>query len=205
MFMLMQVAVVVKFYARLDHRLIHLRRRRKRRAAKNQDHNLLSTFLESYKLPKGNRTRMTICTYNARTLASEAAIEDLMVQAGKIKIEKVLDEGQPCEQAGFRKGFSRIHHIHTVSKLIKEYKMPLCLSFIDLKKAFYSAETEAVMEALDNQGVHTQYMKVLRAWYSNFTTIVSPFYKNIIVDVKIGIQQGDTISAKIFTAAIGKL
>ncbi|ETN70330.1 hypothetical protein NECAME_14840 [Necator americanus] len=40
---------------------------------------------ESYRLPKRRRTRMAICTYNARTLASEAAIEDLMMQAKKIK------------------------------------------------------------------------------------------------------------------------
>ncbi|KAK6726972.1 hypothetical protein RB195_004959 [Necator americanus] len=33
--------------------------------------------------------------------------------------------------------------------------MPLCLTFIDLKKAFDSVETEAVVEALDNQGVPT--------------------------------------------------
>ncbi|KAK6750419.1 hypothetical protein RB195_002413 [Necator americanus] len=32
-------------------------------------------------------------------------------------------------------------------------------SFVDLKKAFDSLETEAVMEALDNQGVPTQYIK----------------------------------------------
>ncbi|KAK6761410.1 hypothetical protein RB195_022466 [Necator americanus] len=51
-----------------------------------------------------------------------------------------------------------IDHIHTVSKLIevsREYKMPLCLTFIDLKKAFDTFETEAVVEALDNQGVPT--------------------------------------------------
>ncbi|KAK6729381.1 hypothetical protein RB195_006438 [Necator americanus] len=103
------------------------------------------------------------------------------------RIEKVLDEGQPCEQAGFRKGFSTIDHIHTVSKLIevsREYKMPLCLTFIDLKKAFDSVETEAVVEALDNQGVPTQYIK------------------NIIIDVKRGVRQGDTISPKIFTATL---
>ncbi|KAK6755858.1 hypothetical protein RB195_014321 [Necator americanus] len=35
---------------------------------------------ESYRLPKWKRTRMAICTYNARTLASEAAIEDLMIR-----------------------------------------------------------------------------------------------------------------------------
>ena len=64
--------------------------------------------------------------------------------------------------------------------------MPLCLTFIDLKKAFNSVETEAVVEALDNQGVPTQYIKVLRELYSNFTTGISPFYKNIIIDVKRG-------------------
>ncbi|KAK6736225.1 hypothetical protein RB195_019105 [Necator americanus] len=44
--------------------------------------------------------------------------------------------------------------------------MPLCLTFIDPKKALDSVETEAVVEALDNRGVPTQYMKVLRELYS---------------------------------------
>ncbi|KAK6756347.1 hypothetical protein RB195_014637 [Necator americanus] len=55
-----------------------------------------------------------------------------------------------------------IDQIHTVSKLSevsREYKMPLCLTFIDLK-AFDSVEKEAVVEALDNQGVLTQYIKI---------------------------------------------
>ncbi|KAK6762312.1 hypothetical protein RB195_023141 [Necator americanus] len=44
---------------------------------------------ESCRLPKRKRTRMTICTYNARTLASEAAIEDLMMQGRKFKHDLV--------------------------------------------------------------------------------------------------------------------
>ncbi|KAK6761257.1 hypothetical protein RB195_022355 [Necator americanus] len=44
-------------------------------------------------------------------------------------------------------------------KVSRVYKMQLCLTFIDLKKSFDSAEKEAVMEALDNQGVPTQYIK----------------------------------------------
>ncbi|ETN72265.1 hypothetical protein RB195_001129 [Necator americanus] len=32
---------------------------------------------------------MAICTYNARTLASEAAVEDLMMQAKKIKYDVI--------------------------------------------------------------------------------------------------------------------
>ncbi|KAK6760996.1 hypothetical protein RB195_022172 [Necator americanus] len=63
--------------------------------------------------------------------------------------------------------------------------MPLGLIFVDLKKAFDSVETKVVMEALDNKGVPSQYIKVLRELYSYFTTRTSPFYKNIIVDVTL--------------------
>ncbi|KAK6751532.1 hypothetical protein RB195_003122 [Necator americanus] len=44
---------------------------------------------ESSRLAKRKRTRMTIYTYNARTLASDAAIEDLIMQAGKFTYEVI--------------------------------------------------------------------------------------------------------------------
>ena len=58
------------------------------------------------------------------------------------------------------------------------------------------------MEALGNQGVPTQYIKILRELYNNFTTKISPFYNDINVDVKRGVRQGDTISPKLFTATL---
>ncbi|KAK6751543.1 hypothetical protein RB195_003131 [Necator americanus] len=69
---------------------------------------------------------------------------------------------------GFENRFSTIDHMHTVSKLIevsREYKIPLWFTFIDLKKAFDTVETEAV-EALDNQGASTPYIKILRELYT---------------------------------------
>ncbi|KAK6756813.1 hypothetical protein RB195_014939 [Necator americanus] len=75
----------------------------------------------------------------------------------------------------------------TTSTLFRDSSRWLCLTFIDLKKAFYSVETETVVEVLDNQGVPTQYIKILRELYSNVTTGISPFYKNSsIIDVKRG-------------------
>ncbi|KAE9414893.1 hypothetical protein Angca_008508, partial [Angiostrongylus cantonensis] len=77
------------------------------------------------------------------------------------RINRTLDEEQPSEQTGFRKGFSTVDHIHTLTRLIevsREYKRLLCLTFIDLEKAFDSIEIEAVMEALGSQGVPSQYI-----------------------------------------------
>ncbi|KAK6763312.1 hypothetical protein RB195_023862 [Necator americanus] len=159
---------------------------------------LFTRYLSECKVPKQWKTSKTVLLYkkgdphdigNYRPVCLLSVIYKLFTKVILNRIEKVLDEEQPCEQAGFRKGFSTIDHIHIVSKLIevsREYKMPLCLTFIDLKKAFDSVEMEAVVEALDNQGVPTQNIKVLRELYSNFTTGIAPFYKNIITDVKRG-------------------
>ncbi|KAK6749731.1 hypothetical protein RB195_002002 [Necator americanus] len=145
---------------------------------------LFTRYLSECKVPKQWKTSKTVLLYkkgdphdvgNYRPICLLPVIYKLFTRVILNRIEKVLDEGQPCEQAGFRKGFSTIDHIYTVSKLIevsREYKMRLCLTFIDLKKAFDSVETEAIVEALDNQGVPTQYIK------------------------------GDTISPKIFTATL---
>ncbi|KAK6730178.1 hypothetical protein RB195_006938 [Necator americanus] len=79
----------------------------------------------------------TLARLFTRYLSECKVLKQWKTSKTKIKDSKVLDEGHPCEQAGFRKGFSTIDHIHTVSKLIelsREYKMPLCLTFIDLKK-----------------------------------------------------------------------
>ncbi|KAE9414939.1 hypothetical protein Angca_008578, partial [Angiostrongylus cantonensis] len=83
-------------------------------------------------------------------------------------IDRTLDERQPCEQAVFRKGFSTMDHIHMLTRLIevpREYKRPLCLTFIDLEKVFDSIEIEAVMEALGSQEVPPQYAKIIRELY----------------------------------------
>ncbi|KAK6762309.1 hypothetical protein RB195_023139 [Necator americanus] len=73
---------------------------------------------------------------NYRPVCLLSVIYMLFIRVILNRIEKLLDEGTSCEQTGFRKGFSTIDHIHTISKLIEvsqEHKMTFCLTFIDLK------------------------------------------------------------------------
>ncbi|VDO74272.1 unnamed protein product [Heligmosomoides polygyrus] len=83
---------------------------------------------------------MTICTHNARTLASEASVEDLMIQARKIKHDVIgltvtphaaYDSGEElflgtCDSRGLK----------------------LLLMFIYLKKAFDSVEAKSATNTL---------------------------------------------------------
>ncbi|KAE9415931.1 hypothetical protein Angca_004400, partial [Angiostrongylus cantonensis] len=175
---------------------------------------LFTRYLSECMVPTQWKTSKTVLLFkkgdlcdfsNYRTICLLSIVYKLFSRVILNRFDRTLDEGQPCEQAGFRKGFSTMDHIHTLTRLIevsREYKRPLCLTFIDLEKAFDSIEIEAVMEALGNQGVPTQYIKILRELYNNFTTKISPFYNDINVDVKRGVRQGDTISPKLFTATL---
>ncbi|KAK6736766.1 hypothetical protein RB195_019455 [Necator americanus] len=105
---------------------------------------LFTRYLSECKVTKQRKTSKTVLLYkkgnpqnigNYRPICLLSVIYKLFTSVILIRIEKVFDEGKPCEQAGFRKGFSTIDHIHTVSKLIellREYKMPLCLTFLDI-------------------------------------------------------------------------
>ncbi|KAE9415817.1 hypothetical protein Angca_008245, partial [Angiostrongylus cantonensis] len=142
---------------------------------------------------------------NYRPICLLSVVFKLFTRVILNRIDGTLEERQPSEQAGFLKGSRTMDHIHTITRFTevsREHKRQLCLTFIDLQKAFDSTEKEAVMEALDSEGVSTQYINILCKLCKNFTTNISPFYNDINVDVKRGVRQGDTISPKLFTATL---
>ncbi|KAK6740204.1 hypothetical protein RB195_008586 [Necator americanus] len=116
-----------------------------------------------------------------------------------------LDEAQPQEQAGFRQGFSCLDHIQTVSRVIevcREYRLPLVLTFVDYEKAFDSVETNAVLLALVDQGVDSSYVRTLANCYDQCTTRIQLFHRLLTIPIGKGVRQVDTISPKLFTAAL---
>ena len=91
------------------------------------------------------------------------------------RMERVLDENQPREQAGFRKGYSTVDHLQTINQLIekcKEFNRPLCIGYIDYEKAFDSIEHKAIFKALRSIGINETYITILEDIYTGATARV---------------------------------
>ena len=112
-------------------------------------------------------------------------------------MERVLDENQAREQAGFQKGYSTIGHLQTTDQLIEkcnEPKRPLCIGYIDNEKAFDSIEHEAISKALRSTGINETFITILEDTYTRATARVH-MDNQISEEIPIlrGVKQGDQI------------
>ncbi|KAH7666357.1 hypothetical protein AAVH_43283, partial [Aphelenchoides avenae] len=121
------------------------------------------------------------------------------------RITEDLDREQPVEQAGFRQGYCTLDHLQTVNQIqekAREKGLRQYLVFVDYEKAFDTVETNAVLNALEAQGVHRRYIDLLEDVYDDCDTQITLFDKPIKIPIRRGVRQGDTISPKLFTAAL---
>ena len=122
------------------------------------------------------------------------------------RMERVLDENQQREQAGFRKGYSTVDHLQTFNQLIEkcnEFNRPLCIGYIDYEKAFDSIQHKAIFKALRSIGINETYITILEDTYTGATARVQ-MDSQVSEEIPIlrGVRQGDPISPKLFTATI---
>lgn len=150
---------------------------------------------------KGNKHHIE----NYRPISLGSTISKIFSKLLEKRISSGLMEQQPIEQAGFRHGFSTSDHLFTLNQLIEkanEFQLELHLAFIDYKKAFDSLDHEFMIQALTQQGVPAQIVRIIQEMYMNLkakirTDILGPFF-----NIKKGVKQGDPLSPLIFSCAL---
>ena len=150
---------------------------------------------------KGDQKRLE----NYRPISLLSHLYKLFTRIINNRLSNKLDNYQPEEQAGFRKGYSTSDHLQTLKGIIErhnEYNMPLALGFVDFEKAFDTIETWAVMRGLDNCRVDSRYSQLLKAIYKNATSYIQLHEPSEKIQLKRGVRQGDTISPKLFILAL---
>jgi hypothetical protein len=121
------------------------------------------------------------------------------------RTEKCLDEHQPPDQAGFRKGYGTMDHLFAVNQLIQkcqEFQQPLSMAFIDYEKAFDSIKTSSMIRAISTQGVDESIVQTLNSIYQTATARIRLHETSDPFPIQKGVRQGDTISPKLFTATL---
>ncbi|KAK6730616.1 hypothetical protein RB195_007217 [Necator americanus] len=174
----------------------------------------MTSYLQKERFPDQWKTSQTVLIHkkgdredlrNYRPICLLSVLYKVFTKIILTRISRTLDEAQPQEQAGFRQGFSCLDHIQTVSRVIevcREYCLPLVLTFVDYEKAFDSVETNAILSALVDQGVDASYVRTLVNCYERCTTRIQLFHRPLTIPIGEGARQGDTISPKLFTAAL---
>lgn len=79
------------------------------------------------------------------------------------------------------------------------------MAFIDYNKAFDSIKHSALWSALLEQGVHKQYITIIRNIYLNSTAKIQLEQAGEEFKIKRGVKQGDPLSPKLFSAVLEKV
>ncbi|VDM37749.1 unnamed protein product [Toxocara canis] len=96
--------------------------------------------------------------------AEEEEIPAVMLDEIKNALSKIKPDRSPgSDKIKTKSGYCTNDHIHVLSQLLekcKEYQILLSLAFVDHRKAFDSAETTAVLNALHEAGVNPRYVEL---------------------------------------------
>ena len=117
-------------------------------------------------------------------------------------------------QAGFRKGYSTIDHIYTLSAIIEKYLSrkggKLYVAFTDLRKAFDSVDRASLFLTLVKAGLSGPFLNTIKAMYRSVVSRVS--VHNKVTDLfyyyfycPFCVKQGCILSPALFSLFVNEI
>ena len=97
----------------------------------------------------------------------------------KILLNRIRSQIDPIlrkNQAGFRKGRSCAQQTHILRRIMEGFQskqLPLCVTFIDYKKAFDSIDRKVMFAVLRHYGILEKVVNAISVLYKNSKSVVS--------------------------------
>lgn len=142
---------------------------------------------------------------NYRPISLQPNIYKLFASCVEDRLAAYTEKEQPVEQAGFRRNYSTIDHIHSLELVIEKYEemnRPLYLAFIDYAKAFDSISHNSIWKALQECDVPTETIELIQDIYKKSKSKVILEKQGSEIDICRGVRQGDPLSPRIFIAVL---
>ena len=142
---------------------------------------------------------------NYRPIAILSVIYKLFSRIVCNRLMKFVIPAQGVEQAAYRKGFSTVDHLLTVTLVAqksREFNVPVWMALVDYAKAFDTVEHEPLWNALLEQKVPMHYVVLLKRLYADQFASVQAGDRSRRFTVARGVKQGDPISALLFISVM---
>ena len=117
---------------------------------------IFNTTIKSIKTSKAWKQSDMIHEKGDKIDKPQSNIRKLFGKITENRLENILDNQQPKEQAGFRNNFPHNRYLTTLNLLVKkseEYNRKIYLAFIDQKPLIQEVEYEKIYEALKKKSV----------------------------------------------------
>ncbi len=121
------------------------------------------------------------------------------------RMREAVELQQTFCQAGFRRGFSTVDHLHTINILIQkatEYQISCHLAFIDFTKAFDLLKQNFMLQARINHGLNFDYVELIQEMYTWLKAKVITDVERNSFNIESGIRQGNPVSPLLFNCAL---
>jgi hypothetical protein len=155
------------------------------------------------KLPK--KGDLSLCE-NWRGIALLNSINKVISSIIRERISTAIEPQLRMEQAGFRKGRSRIDQINALRIIVeqsRELNSPLCMLFVDFKQAFDCVDQEAMWRILSRYGVPDKLINITKELYRDANLCV--VHQGMIgpgFEVNSGVKQGCILSPLLFNIVL---